>query len=1554
MTVKLQSLTTKIKIVYKDLRIDTFNIGPSISFLFIIRMTSFAVFLLFMQRPYAQIRIDQSNNLELSPENLVQNVFIGQGVKVESVDFQGTNNAIGVFRNATNDIGIDRGIVISTGTVDSLSNSNNDQATGSSTSVRTVMDDALAEVAGSDLFDVAVLEIKFKPVDNKIGFNFVFGSEEYPEFVCSQFNDVFAFFIDGPNPAGGLYDAKNIALVPDPADATGNTVTDFPVTINSVNNGVIGSRSTGDCRGPGESLDFSTYFNDNALSRTFTLDGFLDVFRAQVEVIPCELYTLRLAIGDGFDDAYDSAVFLEAKSFTSTIHTISVNTPGVDYTLMEGCDAATIEVSRVDNLETDLKVNFEIATGPNSAIRGEDFSLSKNELVIPAGSKNAELKITALEDGQIENDEKIYFVFQNGDCFKDTIELTILDYKKPVFAIPNDTMLCEGEKIQLEHNGDLSQLHIFEKSGEFPIGDPDRGDCRSTIIVSDLEIKYLNQESFFQVCIDQLEHQWLSEMEIYLVAPAGQIIELSTNNGEDGGNGDSFDQLINTCFTVNASQIIHNGNREEGPFLSANPTYTGNFLPEQEVTALFNELYSPVNGNWSIIIKDNVLNSRIGTLFQWSLKFSPKYSEQRKYIINNEEVIGSPIVITENAELEEIMTHNYGCTFTDKSIIDFTPLPEAPIVMCSNPLRNQILLEWGTSDVDEYELKIGNADWKAIGDDAGYLIDNLGLSSEYSFEIRSVKNGCLGPSLEYICQTPECANSKIQVNELIPATSGCLDDGVALVSLNSNDGPFTFRLEADSNEDGLFQNLSTGAYRVFGTDRYGCAYSKIIEIEGVPPISLDVMHRKVSCDENVKGTAWVQVEGGRGPYEYLWNNGSKSDKIEKLNEGIYSVTVIDTDGCAETMDVNIEKSTIPTLDYQKQDVPCYGEPTGSVELMADGGEGPYQYRWDDGYASVLPHRSNLLAGTYLVSVLDYNICSATVDVQIEGPEEFVAVIDKTDNACFGASEGIARLNISGGTEPYEVFWSTGDNSSALGNLRSGDYGVTITDASGCRTENDVEILEPEEINLEFEETPISCFNGEDGILTVKINGGSGSYWYEWNNDKSFPTINNLISGRYCVSVTDENGCVIEDCHVMEEPPSMDINIETQDITCYQSTDGSLQIDVLGGSPPYQIELNGESIAANMNGRVDQLRAGSYFVKIIDNIGCSTTKVIEILEAPEPSIFPEIEHIQCYGENSGSIFLRYLNEPNAAMIWSDDRGNTYEGRILSNLHSGQYDYEITTRLGCVLSGSVSVDEPVNKLQVDVQYADITCHGDRNGEIILSGIGGSGNYFYSLQGVGYQRSRLYQGLKEGTYNTYIQDDNGCVSTGDTITIIEPEELKVTINQSDTIIKLGSDIPIEITLENVQGEIALTWEVDPDQELSCETCKQLYVNNVSDDFLLRVTVLDENLCKAQDEVKVFVIKDYTMYVPTGFSPNADANNEILNVFGPDYAFVKEFNVFLRNGTNIYNEYDFRPNDYRIGWDGEFHNKKMPAGIYIWTMHVEFDDGVKESFKGSVQLIR
>ena len=148
------------------------------------------------------------------------------------------------------------------------------------------------------------MTITFIPSGNSLEFSYVFASEEYNEYVCSQFNDVFGFFVNG-----GEYSNENIALIP-------GTDPPIPVSINNVNNGTVGSNGeAGNCSDL--QLANSAFYVDNADGTNIEYDGYTTTLTAVIAVVPGTEYTIKLAIADAGDGALDSGVFLEGESFIS-------------------------------------------------------------------------------------------------------------------------------------------------------------------------------------------------------------------------------------------------------------------------------------------------------------------------------------------------------------------------------------------------------------------------------------------------------------------------------------------------------------------------------------------------------------------------------------------------------------------------------------------------------------------------------------------------------------------------------------------------------------------------------------------------------------------------------------------------------------------------------------------------------------------------------------------------------------------------------------------------------------------------------------------------------------------------------------------------------------------------------------------------------------------------------------------------------------------------------------------------------------------------------------
>ena len=227
-----------------------------------------------------------------APANLISDVFLGDCLDATGITYTGAAGAVGVFSNGGG-IGIEEGIILTTGDLYNAPGPNNIGSSG--TSNLGAGDPLLDALAGSTTYDAAVFTFDFTASTSQVTFTYVFASEEYPEFVCSTFNDAFGFFVTGPGYAANT----NIAAVPGTADL---------VSINNVND-----------NGAACPPYYSQYYNDNTSGQVIQFDGYTDPMEAVINTVPCETYQIKIAVADAGDGIYDSAVFLQAESFTAGV-----------------------------------------------------------------------------------------------------------------------------------------------------------------------------------------------------------------------------------------------------------------------------------------------------------------------------------------------------------------------------------------------------------------------------------------------------------------------------------------------------------------------------------------------------------------------------------------------------------------------------------------------------------------------------------------------------------------------------------------------------------------------------------------------------------------------------------------------------------------------------------------------------------------------------------------------------------------------------------------------------------------------------------------------------------------------------------------------------------------------------------------------------------------------------------------------------------------------------------------------------------------------------------
>jgi gliding motility-associated-like protein len=399
-------------------------------------------------------------NTGISAQNAVQDILMGGGVEAANVTFGGNESTqIGYFECNNCGIGIGSGLIIGTGAVTGAigPNSGGGYSEGPPNSTDGFSDPDLQTLANNTINNAAILEFDFVPTGDDIAFNFVFSSEEYPEFV-NDINDVFGFFLSGPNISGPFTNnAVNIALI---------TGTQDPVTINSVNH-----------------LVNTSYYVSNA-SNTYNVqaDGFTTVLTAQAHVICGETYHIKIAIGDAQDGGWDSWVFLQEGSFSASPIDLSFTqpeiSPGVPNSMYEFCGFAPITFYRPPCVHGDYI--FEI-TYSGSFMNGLDAAELPTTVIIPEDENEVTVMLNPYDDGEDEGVENLILSTQlttaEGEVIDIELELFIYDHPEMTVAITSDVNnVCPDTPVT------LTATPINNIAGEYYMWST--GDTTQTIVVT--------------------------------------------------------------------------------------------------------------------------------------------------------------------------------------------------------------------------------------------------------------------------------------------------------------------------------------------------------------------------------------------------------------------------------------------------------------------------------------------------------------------------------------------------------------------------------------------------------------------------------------------------------------------------------------------------------------------------------------------------------------------------------------------------------------------------------------------------------------------------------------------------------------------------------------------------------------------------------------------------------------------------------------------------------------------------------------------------------------
>ncbi len=301
-------------------------------------------------------------------------------------------------------------------------------------------------------------------------------------------------------------------------------------------------------------------------------------------------------------------------------------------------------------------------------------------------------------------------------------------------------------------------------------------------------------------------------------------------------------------------------------------------------------------------------------------------------------------------------------------------------------------------------------------------------------------------------------------------------------------------------------------------------------------------------------------------------------------------------------------------------------------------------------------------------------------------------------------------------------------------------------------------------------SPIICAGTSTGSVQLSATGGNPPYSFNWANGDTSKTRSNLPAGTYVAVVTDNQGCTILDSVTLVDPPALiPAGVVTSSVTCFGGTNGAIQIQGTGGTPPYSYAwANGDTNAIRSG-----IPAGGYFVTVIDANGCTATQTIT-LPAPSQLIadMTVTDSITCVGGSDGEITMQGVGGT-GPYFYTWGNGDTSATRTF--LPAGNYFGTVTDANGCTASNTIMLSDPTPFSINSTVVQPITCAGGSNGAIQVQGAGGSAPYSYFWPNGDTSNTRT--NLPAGSYFVTVTDAQGC-SSGSTVTISDPPLLSATL--------------------------------------------------------------------------------------------------------------------------------------------------------------------------------